>query len=263
MRLEELKKMLLEREYKPRVIEAAFKKLAVLDRKATLQKVENKSSEKLTLVMTYDPRLPKMSAVIKKHFNALVQDPEMKSVFQEKGMQVAYKRHRNIREFLCRAKLYEQKDRRNPVRAAQLGWRKCNKCITCRHSENKSAFIISATKEKVPISQQLDCKTVGLLYVVVCLRCWNKPQYIGKTGRTLMERGREHLLNIEKIRSGTYNRTVSKMYSHFTTNGHTSQDFVIFGIEEIIGDDFIAQTRERYWINRADSVRSGLNTYKT
>ena len=150
-RLEQLREMLLAREYRPRVIEAAFNKLKDLDRSETLRKVENKSSEKLTLVMTYDPRFPKMSAVVQKHFKTLVMDPEMKQVFQDKGMQVAYKRHRNIREFLCRAKLYDLKDRRNPTRATQLGWRKCNKCTTCRHSENKNGFLISATKERVPI----------------------------------------------------------------------------------------------------------------
>ena len=263
MRLEQLRGMLLEREYRPRVIEAAFKKLAGMDRHATLKKVENKSSEKLTLVMTYDPRLPKMSAVVHKHFKALMVDPEMRSVFQDKGVQVAFKCHRNIREFLCRAKLYEQNDRRNPIRGAQLGWRRCSKCTTCSHSENKTAFIVSATKERVPITQRLDCKTEGLLYVAFCSRCWNRPQYIGKTKRTLMERGREHLLNIEKILAGTYSKQPSKLYTHFTTNGHTAKDFVIFGFEEIYGDDFTALSRERYWINRADTVRFGLNTYKT
>ena len=263
MRLEQLKGMLLEREYRPRVIEAAFKKLAGLDRTETLKKVENKSSEKLTLVMTYDPRLPNMSAVVQKHFKTLLMDPDMRRVFEDKGMQVAYKRHRNIREFLCRAKLYEPMDRRNPTRAAQRGWRRCNKCTTCRHSENKTAFVISATKEKIAIDQRLDCKTAGLLYVVVCARCWNKPQYIGKTKRTLMERGREHLLNIEKIMAGTYNKPPTKLYNHFTTHGHTVQDFLIFGFEQTFGDDFTAMTRERYWINRADTVKFGLNTYKT
>ena len=77
--------------------------------------------------MTYDPRLPPMSSVVQKHFKTLTMDPEMKKVFGEKGMQVAFKRHRNIREFLCRAKLYDQQDRRNPTRGAQLGWRQCHK----------------------------------------------------------------------------------------------------------------------------------------
>ena len=149
--------------------------------KETLKKVMSISSEKLTLVMTYDPRLPKMSAVVQKHFRTLIVDPGMKDIFQKKGMQVAYKRHRNVREFLCRARLYDQQDRRNPTRDVQLGWRKCNKCTTCRHSENASRFKISASNEMVQIKQRLDCKRRNMLYVIVCSKCPHKPQYISKT----------------------------------------------------------------------------------
>ena len=68
--------------------------------------------------------------------------------------------------------------------------------------------------------------------------------------------------NIGKLKEGTYSKPASKLYNHFIKNGHTTQDFVIFGIEEIFGDEFTAMTREGYWINRADTVRHGLNTYK-
>ena len=178
-------------------------------------------------------------------------------------MQVAFKRHRNIREFLCRAKLYDQQDRRNPTRGAQLGWRRCHKCTTCKYSENQTAFKISATKETVSINQRLDCKTRNVIYVVTCLKCPDHPQYIGKTKRSLMVRGREHLQNIERLKLGTFNKPASKMYNHFISKGHHSRDFHIHAIEEVFGDDFVAMTREHHWINRADTVRRGLNTYKT
>ena len=109
-----------------------------------------------------------------------------------------------------------------------------------RNYENKNGFLISATKERVPIKQRLDCKTKGLLYVVVCSKCPDRLQYIGKKKRTLMERGREHLQNIGKLKEGTYSKPVSKLYNHFIKNGHTTQDFVIFGIEEIFGDELTA-----------------------
>ena len=131
------------------------------------------------------------------------------------------------------------------------------------HSENKTRFKISASKEIVPIRHRLDCNTRNVLYVVVCQKCPEEPQYIGKTKRTLKERGREHLANIEKLKLGTYTKPVSKLYNHFTTGGHSDKDFLIFGIEEIFGDDFIAMTRERHWITIGQTVRTGLNTYRT
>ena len=35
------------------------------------------------------------------------------------------------------------------------------------------------------------------------------------------------------------------------------------GIEQIFGDDFVSLTRERFFIDRADTIRNGLNTYRT
>ena len=101
--------MLLTRHYRLRVIEAAFQRLGDMSREEALRKVERKPSEKMTMVVTYDPRLPNMSAVLQKHFKTLTSDQHMKEVFG-KGMQVAHKRYRNIREFVCRAKLYEKQE---------------------------------------------------------------------------------------------------------------------------------------------------------
>ena len=184
----------------------------------------------------------------------------MRQVFG-KGVQVAFKRHRNIREFLCRAKLYPKVDRRNPPRAVQTGWRRCNRCLTCEHSQNKSEFKVTATKERRNINQDINCKTCQIIYVVECSKCPNHPQYIGKTKRSLMARGREHLGNIQKLRSE--GKSTSKMYEHFSTNGHTTRDFLIFGIEQVFGDEFTLRARERYYIDTCDTVRNGLNTYRT
>ena len=53
------------------------------------------------------------------------------------------------------------------------------------------------------------------------------------------------------------------MYAHFSSNGHSARDLQIYGIEQVFGDGFTLQARERYWINKMDSVRKGLNTYRT
>ena len=76
-----------------------------------------------------------------------------------------------------------------------------------------------------------------------------------------MVRGRQHLNNIEKRKQDS--KSTSKMYAHFSSGGHTTGDFRIFGIEQIFGDDFVSQARERFFIDRADTIRNGLNTYRT
>ena len=83
----------------------------------TLQKVANKSKEKTTFVITFDPRLPNMGQVLQKHFKTMTLDPEMKEAFPE-GIQVRL-RYRNIKEQLCRARLYDMIER--PLDVQPLG----------------------------------------------------------------------------------------------------------------------------------------------
>ena len=62
--------------------------------------------EKTTFVTTYDPRIANVGAVVKKHFKTMCLDSHMKEIFQG-GIQVGYRRHRNLREFLVRSRLYD------------------------------------------------------------------------------------------------------------------------------------------------------------
>ena len=58
-----------------------------------------------------------MGQVLQKHFKTMTLDPEMKEAFPE-GVQVGYKRYRNIKEQLCRARLYDVVER--PQRSTAL-----------------------------------------------------------------------------------------------------------------------------------------------
>ena len=78
-----------------------------------------------------------------------------------------------------------------------------------------------------------------------------------------MVRGREHIYNVDKKKTEGSDRSTSKMYAHFSSHGHTSKDMRIYAIEQVFGDEFTLQARERYYINKADTVRKGLNSYRT
>ena len=76
-----------------------------------------------------------------------------------------------------------------------------------------------------------------------------------------MDRGRDH---IYKIDQANFEGSASgKMYRHFTTNNHSSRDMRIFAIEQVHGDLTTMAVREQFWIRKLDTVRSGLNTYRT
>ena len=110
----------MARKYRPRVIDAAFQKVQEISREEALKKVERKPSEKLTMVTTYDPRPPNMSAIVHKHFKTLTTNPHMREVVWKRGSGSLQEVPQHL-EFLCRAKLYEKLDRRNPPRLTHKG----------------------------------------------------------------------------------------------------------------------------------------------
>ena len=185
----------------------------------------------------------------------------MKEAFTE-GFQVAFKRHRNVKEYLCRARLYDVGPRRNEARAVTKGWRKCNRCISCSRSRNMTKFECSANNITYQISSNICCKDNDIIYVVECIKCQTRPQYVGKSVRCLQIRGREHILAIDKCNFEGSSRSC-KMYEHFTSNGHTSRDMLIFAIEAVHGDVMTTTVRERFWIQELNTIRRGLNSNKT
>ena len=98
--MEELRIRLLERGYKTRCIDNAFKKVDCLDRDEILDKVVKveKNKKRVRAMFTYDRRLPELSSIFIKHWKTMTdEDIRLKTVFKDSPM-VCYKRSKNIRE---------------------------------------------------------------------------------------------------------------------------------------------------------------------
>ena len=255
IRLEELKDMLLSRHYHPKVVDNALARVKCIDRDTALLRVEkNRTSKKVSFVVPYDPRFPPINQIVKKHFQVMYDDPHLKRVFED-GVQVCYRRNKNLRELLCRAKLFpaasDTRPKRNPI-----GWKRCiRNCVTCIYSsENKTKFRCTATGETIQISGLITCTDIGVVYVIECRKC--AKQYVGKTKGEFKTRMNSHRSMIGK---GT-----SSLARHFEGPGHSSRDFSCFGIELVRGGDvFTLGARERFWIDRLDTIANGLNTNRT
>ena len=94
-----------------------------------------------------------------------------------------------------------------------------------------------------------------------CAKCG--LQSVGKTSQTLQARGGEHRRGVEK---GT-EKNSAKMYEHFQQRGHSVSDMKFIAIEVVQGrfenDEDTLSTRERFWIDKLQTVNNGLNTYHT
>ena len=98
--------MFVNRNYKPKMIDGAINKAVDIPRDIALRKVVKPSHTKRPIaVVSWDPRLPPIDQIQPKHWRSMTHfDPHLKRVFPEPPM-LGYKRPKNIREYLFRAKL--------------------------------------------------------------------------------------------------------------------------------------------------------------
>ena len=265
-RLLELQDLLKERCYKNSIIEDAFKRARQIPRQEAIKRVTyNRTSKKVTFVIPFDPRLPKISIIVKKHFELMKRDSQCAKIFED-GAQVAYKRHKNIRDILCRATL-------PPLRArtgnrTERGWKTCSSCRTCDLSSNLQEFIVTATGEKIQINQKITCKDKNVIYCILCLRC--DMQYVGKTTMQMKTRASQHRRNVELARLDKLKgkddpaTKITPVAQHFSQRNHSEADMFFFAIEKVINSDpHVIGTRERFYIDRMQVLEKGINRNRT
>jgi hypothetical protein len=89
-RLKELGNMLLSRNYNKNVIKNAISRVESMDRSVSLNKVTKNKNERIVLALTYNPKLPSVPQILKKHWRTLTKDKKMLQIFPQPPM-VAYK----------------------------------------------------------------------------------------------------------------------------------------------------------------------------
>jgi len=247
-RLEELKNMLLSRQYKTKVIDEALEKVKRIPRQEALKKKERNDNGRPTFVLTYKPQLPSVAQIMHKHWKALTfQDEEMMDLFPKPPM-VAYKQKGNLKSQLCKAKVPA------PIQSKgnSLTQRTCNSrglircqqvsCNTCPYLNTSTTVTSSNSATVVPLTAKLTCTTTNVIYCISCKQCC--AQYVGQTGRRLKDRFAEH---IRYVKNGTDTPTGT----HFNLPGHSLKDMTIQVIEQLQSPSRTTrELRESMWIKR-------------
>ena len=130
MRFEELKRMLLARDYKPNIINENIRKARAIPLKDCFKE---ETTPRPVSVVLFDKRMPSVGNMVTKHWRTMVSsDPYLKEVFPAPPL-VAYKVGRNLGTFLIRARIPRPIPNR-PKRCLN-GMHKCNKksrgCPVC------------------------------------------------------------------------------------------------------------------------------------
>ena len=179
----------------------------------------------------------------------ICQDPYLKTVFELPPL-TAYKRQRNIRDNIIRAKVAPAPTER-PIRD-NSGIKKCGKqCTACPYiQEGKFVKVNGQTQWK--INKRVNCDTKNLVYMIECKKC--KDRYIGETRRTLRDRLSDHRGYIVN------EKTDYVTGHHFNQPGHSLSDLEITIIEkQKTEDDNYRKEREQYFINKFNTFYKGMN----
>ena len=249
-RLEELRQLLLDRKYKKSIINSAIKKAKAIPRKKALERVNlEEKTKRPVFAVTYDPRLPALPSIVKKHWRTMVaSDPHLKEVFPLPPL-VAYRRPQNIKDKIIRSKIPSTQTRPKRILA---GMSRCNNCPICPFVKEGKSVKSSASNYTAEINRSVNCQTKNVLYCITCTKC--TVQYVGESERSLQERFSEHkgyVLN-QKLKKATG--------EHFNLKGHKVSDMQVTILEKIYSTDpAVRKEREKFYISKMNSKYKGLN----
>ena len=253
-RLNELKQSLKERGYPDRVIDPAVERALKIPRDQALKKViKNKNSKRPVFAVKYDPRLPLISPITNKHWRSMiVQDEYLKQVFKEPPL-TAYKRQKNIKDSIIRAKVSMEPNKR-PKRK-NPGMKKCGKwCTACPFVKEGTSVQID-NKNKWKINQNVNCSTTNIVYLIECIKC--KERYVGESERSLKCRLADHRGYVSN------NNFETATGAHFNQPGHNLSHLSITIIEKQKNtNEIYRKEREKYLINKFNTFYKGLNKQK-
>ena len=75
--------MLIERNYPEAIINSAISQARKIPQLVAVKKVARNTTiiKRPVFVVSWDPRLPSVSAITKKHWRSMIQDPQMEEIF--------------------------------------------------------------------------------------------------------------------------------------------------------------------------------------
>ena len=252
LRFSELREMLLDRNYPIGIVNAAINKARAIPRAVAIRKVvrENTTVRRPVFVVSWDPRLPSLSAITQRHWRSMVsQDKLMEETFPEPPL-IAYKRQKNIGDFLIRAKVTPQViHEKRKIR----GMKKCGKaCHSCPYIKERKN--VKSGKFTWNILDQVDCLSENVIYLIQCEKENCKVnKYIGETKNSLHERLSQH-------RGYVTRKTQDATGRHFNLPGHNLSHMKISVLEIVKSHDpMYRKERERYHIRKFNSYYQGMN----
>ena len=196
----EYKNYLIARDYKPSIVNKHFAHVSTLSRQQARQKSTNRKSQvskNVKLIMKYNPRLPDLNSLLKKHMPLLYTDPTLKTIFPQGFINSVFKINQSLKELLAPSLYPNNKvNRANSITS-------CNKCDICKnYLICSNYFTCSVTNRRYYTRGVLHCNCNNVIYLITCKNCLE--QYVD-SATNFKNRFRTHESDIKtsKDRRGT------------------------------------------------------------
>ena len=218
---------LRRRGYPEDIISQAFKKAWKRERHSLLfpDTTRDREEELNILVTSYNPGFNGLQKIVQDNWDILGHSCSTRELHNKKVI-TAYRRPKNLRDILVRARLPRPRDKPKNLTGGP-----CNPCNTksCRYCPrlNKSGRVkCTASNREYVAKHNITCKSSNIVYCLTCKCCG--IQYVGQTKNRLMDRFQAHFYNI------SHNRQESEIGKHFNLPNHRGLEDVEIHILDFI-----------------------------
>lgn len=200
--------------------------------------VQKPRSEKdlIPLVTTYSSISARLNNKIKNNYQTLITN---QGLLENSQVISAYRRNKNLRDYLVRAKLQSIQQPKKSKNTLQ-------NFIKLKYVQNK------VNKRIFKLEQTFHPLVSNCVYIIICSRCGK--QYVGETKNSISMRMWQHRYNIKNRK-----KTDTPIVKHFILHG--LQSLEVAGLQSnSCWTDRERKTKERMWIRWLDTKEpSGLN----
>ena len=230
-----------------------------VERPELLKKNVKPDKKVFPLVLDYNPILPDIQRIIRKHVHLLNSSPELLEIFPPKSIIPAYRRTKNLKDILAPSKFCVNKGFGREHSEAGGCFKCSSKCDLCKNFLiEDTSFKSFATGRTYKINQRLTCSSRYVVYLASCNKC--KLQYVGSTSTEFKVRFRNHKSSMLN------NKKTCELAVHFNCIKHEISQISFIVIEQIKGQgdavylDQLLLTREAYWTAQLFTLNPhGLN----
>ena len=245
-RTAEYKGYLVNQGYPPKLVNDQFSKASAISRNDLLKTRLKETKKLFPFVTTFNPTLPNVGSIIKKHWSILQSNPKLKELFPRGSIIPSFRRSKNLKELLAPSR-FRSTAVGQPIHQTN-GSFKCNRsrCDLCQNFFVQSkSFLSLQTGKKYTINSRISCDSKNVIYLASCKKC--RLQYVGSTTTDFRIRFRNHKSAM------LTNKTTCEVAVHFNKTSHVLTDFSFQCIDQVQAlnnpnnIDKLLITKEAYW----------------